>query len=365
MNTIYIVPIEPIDQRYTKQWYENIPALLSAAIKANKLKYKVKTLDGVQLTAGTTSGAFLDFGATNVYKASQTQLISEMFSKGEIKAGDKFLVTDAWNFVITAIRYQSDLLDIPVEIHGIWHAGAYDPSDILGYKMSKPWPWFTELGWFHACTANYYATEFHRTMFLNNLEIDSIEFGDKILAEFGSKAIVSGQPHDPIIAQCEQYASQTKKEMVIWPHRYNDDKQPKIIEDLKKRLDPEVVITQKLNLNKSEFYEILGEASVVFSCSLHENLGISQMEGTLAGAIPVVPDRCSYSEMYLPEFKYPSVWTESLQNYKKHKSDIVDFISDRVYNRSKYITALAYQTDILKNKYLNANVMINNILGIL
>ena len=24
MKTLYIVPIEPIDQRYTKQWYENI-----------------------------------------------------------------------------------------------------------------------------------------------------------------------------------------------------------------------------------------------------------------------------------------------------------------------------------------------------
>jgi hypothetical protein len=119
-----------------------------------------------------------------------------------------------------------------------------------------------------------------------------------------------------------------------------------------------------MNLNKDKFYETMGDASVVFSCSLHENLGISQMEGTLAGAIPVVPDRCSYSEMYVPEFKYPSVWTESFDNYKKYKADIIDFISDKVYNRSKYITALAYQTDILKNKYLNADVMINNILGL-
>jgi hypothetical protein len=31
----------------------------------------------------------------------------------------------------------SDLLDIPVEIHGIWHAGAYDHTDIFGYKMTK------------------------------------------------------------------------------------------------------------------------------------------------------------------------------------------------------------------------------------
>ena len=28
MKTIYIVPIEPIDSRYTKQWYENIPKII-------------------------------------------------------------------------------------------------------------------------------------------------------------------------------------------------------------------------------------------------------------------------------------------------------------------------------------------------
>ena len=28
MSTIWIVPIEPIDQRYTKQWYDEIPRLI-------------------------------------------------------------------------------------------------------------------------------------------------------------------------------------------------------------------------------------------------------------------------------------------------------------------------------------------------
>ena len=38
-NTIYIIPIEPIDQRYTKQWYDNIPALL------NNQGYDIVTID--------------------------------------------------------------------------------------------------------------------------------------------------------------------------------------------------------------------------------------------------------------------------------------------------------------------------------
>ena len=69
-NTIYIIPIEPIDQRYTKQWYDNIPQVLLQEISNRELDYKVMTIDGEDFAPEQrTEGAFLDFGATNVYKA--------------------------------------------------------------------------------------------------------------------------------------------------------------------------------------------------------------------------------------------------------------------------------------------------------
>jgi hypothetical protein len=355
MKTIYIVPIEPIDARYTKQWYENIPKILEHAIADQKLECHVVTIDGVSIPAGTTTGAFLDFGATNVYKASQTEAISRLFSNGEIKPGDRFLVTDAWNFVVTAIRYMSDLLDIPVEIHGIWHAGAYDPTDILGYKMQKPWPHHQERAWFHACDYNYYATDFHKDMFLRNLEIP---------AEFHHKAVRSGQPHTPIIDQCSQYwgSNLLKSDTMIWPHRYNADKQPDIVEDLQSHIYGTTLITQKLNLSKTEYYQTLGRCKVLFSCSLHENLGISVMEGVLAGVIPILPDRCSYSEMYLPEFKYPSIWTESWEQYLANRDALAEFINDRIVNYGRYLPALLDQKAILIQEYLQPTVMVNQLL---
>lgn len=349
MNTIWIVPIEPIDQRYTKQWYENIPELL------DKGKYKIVTIDGEQPSKGTTEGAFLDFGTTNVYKSTQITAISNLFSAGGIKAGDKFLVTDAWNYAVIAIRYMSDLLEIPVEIHSIWHAGAYDPTDILGMKMSKPWPWHFERSVFYASDYNYYATDFHKNMFLRNLElpIDS------------SKAIRSGQPHDPIINSLIQrsYNNKGRDNIVMWPHRYNEDKQPKIAEDLSTSLVcDEFVITQKMNLSKDEYYDVMANAKVLFSCSLHENLGISMMEGCLAGVIPVVPDRASYKEMYLDCFKYPSEWTSSYDNYTKHKTELVNFINDKIKNYDNYTLKLQEQKKILIDNYLTANIMIDKLL---
>jgi hypothetical protein len=352
MNTIWIIPIEPIDQRYTKQWYDNIPLTLKATIAVRGLDYFVQTIDGEDFKPDVrTDGAFLDFGATNVYKATQAAEVSRMFSNGKVKAGDKFLVTDAWNFIITPIKYMSDLLDIPVEIHSIWHAGAYDPTDILGYKMSKPWPSHVEKSWYYSSDYNYYATNFHKDMFLRNLDIP---------LEDQTRAVRSGQPHELIVKHLVKYQNTPKKPSVMWPHRWNDDKQPEIALALAQDFD--MIITQKMNLDKEAYYATMGESRAIFSCALHENLGISVMEAVLTGAVPIVPDRASYSEMYLPVFKYPTEWTSSIEQYKKHKEDLVAFISDRMDNADKYTEQLKQQQDILIKDYLNCDVMIENIL---
>jgi hypothetical protein len=354
MNTIWIIPIEPIDQRYTKQWYDNIPVILNQKITEQGLDYQVVTIDGEDFAPEQrTAGAFLDFGATNVYKATQTAEVSKLFSNGKVKAGDKFLITDAWNFIITPIKYMSDLLDIPVEIHSIWHAGAYDPSDILGYKMSKPWPWLQEQSWFMSSDYNYYATKSHREMFLTNLDIPE---------KYRARAVRSGQPHELIVNGLLSRQGVEKTDRVMWPHRYNADKQPEIAERLAHDFD--MVITQKMNLDKETYYDTMASSKVIFSCALHENLGISVMEAVLTGAVPVVPDRCSYAEMYLPEFKYPSEWTSSLEQFEKHITDIKAFIQDKIDNYPNYAELVKRQQDILIRDYLNCDIMINHLLGL-
>ena len=352
MKTIFLVPIEPIDSRYTKQWYENIPKIIGDRITELKLDpWEVVTVAGEGATNGTTDGAFLDFAATNYYKAAQVQAISELFMHGRVKPGDKFLVTDAWNFAITAIRYMSDLLEIPVEIHGIWHAGNYDPTDILGMKMQKDWPPHQERAWYYACDYNWFATNFHRSMFLKNLGICD-----------AFKAHRSGQPHEYIIPQLEDLLDTPKQDKVIWPHRYNADKQPEIAEELK--TDFNMIITAKMGLNKEAYYRELASSKVIFSCALHENLGISIMEAVLSGVIPVLPDRCSYAEMYPAEFLYPSIWTSSEENFLHYKPQLVEFIRDRMHHPEKYAYALGIAQDTIKNSYLTCNKMLDPLLDI-
>ncbi len=320
MTTIWIVPIEPLDSRYTKQWFDQMPAVIANEGSKRKRSAKVRTIAGLEIEDTTTDGAFLDFGMTNHYKASQIMTISRLFSEGKIEAGDKFLITDAWNFVVTAIKYMSDLMDIPVELHGIWHAGAYDPTDILGLKMEKTWPNHQERAWFHAIDYNYFATDFHRQMFLKNLKIQKI---------YHKKTFVSGQLHVEACHSGRDYFDNTDREnLIVFPHRLNEDKQPKIFEDLVNRLPDEwhYVITQKNDFSKDDLYKVFAQSKMVFSCSLHENLGIGQMEGLVHGCIPVQPNRASYQEMYQDMFKYPSEWTENWKLYVKHRRKLVKFI---------------------------------------
>ena len=349
-SNIWIFPLERLNgARYTDQWYDYIPILLE---QYNNHRYNIHSIGGSQKETTTTQGAFLNFSDTNYWKSTQLCNFILEFEAGNTTPNDKFLITDIWNPAILQLKYMSDLLDQKWEIHTISHAGAFDPSDILGYKMEKPWPYHAERAFFHAGSFHYFGTEFQRNMFLNNLEIPR---------EYHSKAIRSGQPHGAWVPTMEAYQTVPKQNKIIWPHRYNDDKQPAIAEDLSNSFD--MIISQKHNLSKDDYYRTLSECKIIFSCALHENLGISVMEAVLGGSIPVLPNRCSYQEMYYPEFLYPSEWTQDYNHYRFYRNDLIEFIEYIMNNSDKFANVLAAQQARLKTNYTNADIMVRNILG--
>lgn len=356
MNTIWIVALEPIDQRYTAQWYHGIPKDLNDLIAQRSLEDRIRVVTiGDETPSSTTKGAFLDFATTNEYKSKQVATISEHFAAGKIKPRDKFLVTDAWNFSITAIKYMSELFEIPVEIHSIWHAGSYDPTDILGMKMNKSWSYPQEIAWFNASTHNYFGTQYHRSIFMRNLGVKNIE-----------KAHISGQPHKMLLDQIADVYSVEKENLIVWPHRYNADKNPGYAELLAEEcenLGYEFVFTQKLKLSKPDYYNLLNRAKVVFSCASHENLGISIMEGTLLGALPLVPYSNSYMEMYISNFTYSANLIKNHEHFKEFGMDqIINRIKDMVEKYDSYSSELEEQQSFLKKNYLSAKTMYNKLL---
>lgn len=349
---VWIFPLEPLDNRYTAQWYDEIPNLIQ--LQLDKTGHKVYEAIGTQRSTQTTTGAFLDFADTNFWKSTQlADFVVSLNTPDGVADDAVILFTDFWNPALLQVAYMRDLLGKAWQIQGIAHAGAYDPSDILGLKMQKPWPWHLERSLFYASDVTYFATNFHRDMFLKNLDIPE---------EYHDRAVVSGQPHNAITRHMALITvPQTRSRQIIWPHRYNQDKQPEIAEDLATEFD--MVITQKLQLNKNEYYNTIADTQLIFSCALHENLGISIMEGVLLGAVPVVPDRCSYSEMYLPEFIYPSEWTESWENYQKFRPNLVKHLNNILDNIDSFAGSMQIQKEILVSNYLTADTMINRLTG--
>jgi hypothetical protein len=336
--TIYIVDIEAVDTRYTKQWKEHLPRQMQRATND-----EVIVISGGETPQATTPGAFLNFGGTNVYKSNQLEQLGRLFCDGKINNGDYFLYTDAWNPTVIQLRYMASLLGTDITIGGMWHAGSYDPQDFLGRLIGDaPWVRHAEQSMYECYDDNFFASEFHIDLFAESLDIDD------------SKTHRVGWPMEYLKNSLDSYKGMEKRNLILFPHRIAPEKQVDIFYDLRTQLPQyEFIVCQEQQLTKNEYHNLLGEAKLVFSANLQETLGISWYEGALVDAIPMVPDRLSYTEMALPEFKYPSQWTEDYSSYRQHRGDIAAKITDYMENYDDYLVSLDKQRTKLNKQFFS------------
>jgi glycosyltransferase involved in cell wall biosynthesis len=362
--TIYLVDLEAVSTRYTGEWKTHLPAIL------RKAGHNVHIISGpTDIPSATTPGAFLNFGGTNIYKSAQVEEMGRLFTGGKVLAGDHFIFTDAWHPGVVNLKYMSELLGIPVTIHGLWHAGSYDPQDFLGRLVGdKPWVRHAEKSFYHAFDHNYFATDFHIHMFYKNLiqpdpdrkvSMYKTVFDDTL---FNNKVVRTGWPMEYMDDILVPYKGMTKRNLILFPHRIAPEKQVEIFRDLKEHLPQyEFVVCQDQQLTKNEYHNLLGEAKLVFSANLQETLGISWYEGAVVDAIPMVPDRLSYSEMAYDTFKYPSHWTESFEAYNAHRPELCGKIIQYMENYDKFLPQLRKQTRDLTEQFFSANGLYNNL----
>ena len=356
MSNVFLVDLEAVETRYTGQWKSHVPALL------RQKGHNVQVIAGpTDIPSATTPGAFLNFGGTNIYKSSQVEQIGRLFCDGRISAGDHFIFTDAWHPGIINLKYMSELLGIPVVTHGLWHAGSYDPQDFLGRLVgNKPWVRHAEQSFFHAFDHNYFATKFHIDMLVKNLLNANLE--TIYNCKESKKIMQTGWPMEYMQDTLLMYKNMPKRDLILFPHRIAPEKQVEIFRDLKEQLPQyEFVVCQDQQLTKNEYHNLLGEAKLVFSANLQETLGISWYEGAVVDAIPMVPDRLSYSEMAMSEFKYPSEWTESFEAYKTNRHFVVNRIVNYMENYEKFLPRLNTQVDILHENFFSCNELLKNL----
>jgi hypothetical protein len=193
---------------------------------------------------------------------------------------------------------------------------------------------------------NFFASDFHIDMFTDVFDPDYAMDWDKI-----SRV---GWPMEYLKNSLDSYKGMEKRDLILFPHRVAPEKQVEIFRDLKERLPQyEFVVCQEQQLSKNEYHNLLGEAKLVFSANLQETLGISWYEGALVDAIPMVPDRLSYSEMALPEFKYPSAWTEDYDAYLHNKDKVIAQIVNYMENYEDLLVSLDKQRTKLNKEFFS------------
>ena len=234
-----------------------------------------------------------------------------------------------------------------------------DPQDFLGRLIGREkWVRHAEKSFFYSFDHNYFATDFHIDMFaIELLNLDRSLLNVSHLKT--GKIIRSGWPMEYMPDTLSMYKGMPKRDLILFPHRIAPEKQVEIFRDLKEHLPQyEFVVCQEQQLTKNEYHNLLGEAKLIFSANLQETLGISWYEGAIVDAIPMVPDRLSYSEMAFDTFKYPSVWTESYAAYDAHRPEVCAKIIQYMENYEKFLPRLNTQVDSLTEHFFSCNELL-------
>lgn len=320
---VFHLPIEEYENRYTadfRRWFSN--AFGAAGVK------EVLVL-GKTLAKEITNGKVLDAVGTNYYKATQLERLMEYFQAGEIKPGDKVFIADVWFPGVEMIPYVAKLLHLePIELHGIIHAGTYDAHDFTRQAGMEYFGQYSERAWLAVFDKVYVGSQFHVDLIRQYRDVPGLS----------EKLVLTGLPLPiPELLERGKYTGwRNKKDLVVFPHRFDKEKQPEKFYELAEKvcancnaefkvLSPRVLGEAELQefnqfankpgvrlslvtgLTRNEYFQELAKAKVVFSAALQETFGYAVAEAVALGAYPVVPDRLSYKTMYSPEYQYTTM----------------------------------------------------------
>jgi len=155
-NKLYYIPIEPLHERYTAQWFKYFPE------EFQKAGYDVHIIPGEPLTETIQTGTFLDINSTIAYKNSQMIEIAKLFQEGKIEQGFTFFFGDLEFWGLESLRLMADMNKINISIYGFMHAASYTYLD--AFSIAEDYQKYTEIGWFQAVDGIFLGSEYHKRM---------------------------------------------------------------------------------------------------------------------------------------------------------------------------------------------------------
>lgn len=294
---IYYIPLEHIDNRYTTHLDRDILHYLTENKKDFKRIYPHIESKDIEIK----KGSFLDAPTTIEFKSMQLAEIARFFNYDLIKDGDEFFFSDIWFPGIESLAYLKYFCKKDIKLKGILHAGSFTDTDFV--RDMERWAKNFEDIIFDIFDEIYVASEFIKN--------------DVIKKRIVNPEKIKVTPFQ-LDYEVTHHIKTDKEFNVIFNGRNVDEKQPWLLRELETECRKQFGVlnlknvnfinTQKLNLTKKEYYDLIGKSKVVVSFALQENFGFGINECVLAGCTPVVPNRLVYPEFYDSPYLYNTIY---------------------------------------------------------
>jgi len=279
--TIFLMPMEPLEQRYSSQWLQYFQSVFTS------LNVPYEVILGKTSNYNLQGKFFLDPIGTNIWKLTQLVNLLENFDK--VKSGDTIFFTDLWNPGLEVLPYIKALIDKDIKISGYLHAGTYDPWDLTAQTGMASWAKGLEESWFQVCDKIFVATQFHKDL------LTSTRIVPKSIVK------VVGFPMD-IQSLTSKYGNTTKEPYLVFTGRKSIEKGYQKV--LKLQMSNNIIISLDKYRTKDEYYQLLSKASGIIAPSEQETFGIGVVEGMCCGCIPIVPNKLSFKETVPYQYRY-------------------------------------------------------------
>lgn len=301
---LWVLPLEPLKERYTEQWYRWFHN------KIRKYNIDYCYIDGDTLTDKVEVGKVLDASGTVYYKAKQIEKISRLFKSERVKSGDKFFLFDGQFFGVESIRYMATLYNVDIEIYCYFHASSYTIEDFT--EPMSDWLKYFEVAWFNYYDKIFVGTQYHKNSILNR-RVRTLLSDISNKKGIYDKIIVTGTMYDS--SEVLKYKSDRRiNNRVIYSDRFDEEKRPQwLLHLIKKFPDLEFIVTtsrdtlttdsrcfelgrdivkydnvrMQVGLSKADYYDILSKCSVYVTFSIEENFGICALEAITMGLSPL------------------------------------------------------------------------------
>jgi len=328
---VVLLPLEPMEERYTAQWFRDFPNTLqrlgiAVTIVTDHDIIKPNEAPPEMPVHQVTTGTVLDATGTIQWKMRQMSLFATYVR--DFTGKDLTVLTmDLQHPGLESIRYMCQLRGIAVRVYGYLHASSYTTEDFAAPMTAWMMPF--EYAWINLCDRVFIGSKYHKEKVIRWRCRAPWEWMDKF-------AIVRAPFTTPYTPEPDS----SRPIDVIWPHRFDREKRPNkaldVFEDIKAKypLSRLVVCTSRPLLpgssakcpkfltndptslerlqklvddgtvefvhcpSKADYYDLLKQSKTMLSTTIEENFGYCFVEAVAHGVFPIVPGNYSHPEFF-------------------------------------------------------------------